>query len=272
MINCEHNPTLIAGGRSSEEHYRVSVCRNCGEFRLTADKDGVHFAINFSLYGSYELLAASQAHRLITMPDTADEQIAGKRIWRPLDFAQKRLYFVLRSWDIKDEKGQKNFKDNHIVAAQAPAHAAALIESMYKKQYEADKRVVFHHSQGFPLQVLQPLSWTVNGIRLITAEFDEGMFCPGEWKCPKCQMRLGQRFLSAEDMSVGVNPDPEPPNCMNTCGVKMSRLTWREAAEDAGRIAAGWMKRAKQLEEAFPPDSPMPVDERDIIAPDKLLQ
>ena len=266
MLNCEHNPTLISGRGGSGGSSRVTVCTNCGEIRVAGEREGIHFSESFSLYGSHELLAASQAHRLMSMPDTTGP-LVGKRTWKPLDFANERLYFVVRSWDIKDDKGQKNYKDSHVVAAQAPAHAAALVESTYKEQYDADERIVFHHSQVLPLNVLQPLAWTENGIQLLNVEFEEGMFVPGEWKCPKCQMRLGQRFISREDMSVGVNPDPEPPDCMNTCGVKMARVTWRDAAAEAGRIAEGWMKRARQLESDWPSDAAMPVDERDTAEP-----
>lgn len=261
MLDCNHNPTLITGSRGSNGTSRVTVCTNCGQFDVYAEKDGVHFNKSFSLYGSYELLAASQAHRLMTMPDTKDEDVARKRIWRPLDFAQQRLYFVIRSWDIKEgDKPARNYKDQHVVFADSPSHAAALVEATYEEQYKNDERIVFHHSQGFPLNVLQPLSWTVNGIRLIDAEVRDGDWVPGEFSCPKCQFRLSKRLLSAQDGSVGVDQDAEPPDCMNTCGVKMTRVSWRDAAEEAGRIATRWMNWAKLLEEAWPADFPMPVD------------
>lgn len=263
MLDCDHSPTLITGGSGSNGRSSVTVCRRCGEFHVIADKDGAHFSITFSLYGSYELIAASQAHRLSTTP--AAEAPKDKRIWHPLDFADHRLYYVLRSWDVRQEDGTiRNFKDHHIVAAHAPAHAAALVEATYKESYDIDKELIpFHYAEGFALNVLQPLSWTENGIQMLNVEFDEGAFIPGEWHCPKCQMRLGTRFLSAEDMSVGVNPDPEPPDCMNECG-KMMRITWRDAAHEAYLINQRLAKRIKALEDAFPPDVAMPVEEDEI--------
>lgn len=259
MIDCDHSPALISARRGNGGTEDVSVCRRCGELRVTAWKDGVFFATNFSLFGSYELLAASQAYRLMLIP-AADAPV-GKRIWKPLDFAHQRLYHVVRSWDLKENDRQQNFKDNHIVAADSPSHAAALVEATYQEHYDKFKETIpLHYSQGYPLNVLQPLNWTENGINILNAEFDEGSFVPGEFRCPKCQMRMAQRLLSREDMSVGVDPDPAPPECMNNCGT-MVRMTWRDAAHEAFLINQRIGKRIRALEKAWPDGFAMPVED-----------
>lgn len=259
MLNCEHSPTIITGSRGSNGSSRVTVCRKCGEFKITGDKDGVHFSKSFSLYGSYELLAASQAHRLMSIPDA--EVPSGKRIWKPLDLAQQRLYHVVRAWDVKEGDKQTNYKDNHIVAADSPSHAAALVEATYQQYYEENaERIPLHYSEGFPLNVLQPLEWTLNGIPLLNLEFDEGNFVPGEFRCTTCQFRLHKRLISRDMGTVGVDSDAQPEPCPND-STMMVRVTWREAAEDAGHIAGSWMKRAKALEDAWPSDTAMPADE-----------
>lgn len=262
MLDCDHTPTILTGSRGSNGTSRVTVCVKCGQFDIHAEKDGVNFSETFSLYGSYELLAASQAHRLMTTPDA---ESANRRIWKPIDLAHERLYHVIRSWDVKDDSGTHNHKDNHIVAAQSPSHAAALVEATYEEAYKADERIVFHHSQGFPLNVLQPLSWSANGIQLLNMEFDEGLFVPAEYRCPQCQFRLSKRIIADDLGAVGIDPNAEPEQCPND-STMMVRVSWREACAEAGEIAAAWMKRARQLEESWPTDAAMPVDDRDVPA------
>lgn len=260
MIDCDHSPQLIRGSGSPGGSSCVTVCSKCGEVTVTAEKDGVRFSESFSLYGEYELLAASQAHRLTSIPDA---ETANKRIWAPFIFANERLYRVIRSWDVKTDNGQHNHKDTHIVAARSPEHAAALVEATYDEQYKADERIVFHHSQGFALNVLQPMSWSTNGIQLLNIEFDEGMFVPAEYRCPQCQFRLSKRIIAADTGAVGTDPNAQPEQCPHDSNM-MVRVSWREAAAEAGRIGANWMARAQQLEEAWPADAAMPVDERDL--------
>lgn len=84
------------------------------------------------------------------------------------------------------------------------------------------------------------------------ARFKAEEFVPNEFICPNCGLRRGTQATDGR------------PSCLR-CGTAVVPLSWRLAAAEAGEIAAGWMKRAKQLEDAFPSDAAMPVDERDSV-------
>jgi len=66
-------------------------------------------------------------------------------LWKPLDLMGKRLYRVAASF-----RGQRS---HHIIAADAPRHAAALyLESIGPAREDTD-------ATGFALQVGQPANW-----------------------------------------------------------------------------------------------------------------
>jgi hypothetical protein len=74
---------------------------------------------------------------------------------------------------------------------------------------------------------------------MVTVE-DDLVYVPGDWVCPECNYRLHQRILRASDGAVGVS-DKEGETCPND-GYVLNRLTWRQDAEDANRVALDLMK------------------------------
>jgi len=74
------------------------------------------------------------------------------------------------------------------------------------------------------------------------------IFVPGEWVCPRCSFRLHRRVMSASDGSVGVDTDPESEPCPND-GEQMQRLTWKQDAEEANRVALALMKELRAARE-----------------------
>jgi hypothetical protein len=60
--------------------------------------------------------------------------------------------------------------------------------------------------------------------------FDPRIHIPGVWRCAKCQFRLIQSNLNAQDGTVTARDEASAP-CPN-CAVPLWRVTWREEAED----------------------------------------
>lgn len=74
------------------------------------------------------------------------------------------------------------------------------------------------------------------------------IYAPGDWVCPKCSFRLHKRFLSASDMSVGVDASSEAEQCPNDEEL-MQPLTWKQEAEEANRVALVMVKENRRLRE-----------------------
>lgn len=74
---------------------------------------------------------------------------------------------------------------------------------------------------------------------LVTVEEDL-VYVPGDWVCPECNYRLHSRILHAATGAVGVSKE-EAQTCPND-GFILRRLTWRQDAEDANRVALDLMK------------------------------
>jgi hypothetical protein len=168
MFDCEHRRThLIKYGRGQGDIEHVSICLDCGEINVSAVKEGVRFNTRFHLWSSLSLIAASQA----TRKSNLSPEEKRKRVWKPLDFAHLRLYEVVLSWQAK---GGKRGRERYIVAAdspnQTPQSAANQIRKIYAESYDSNPEMSYWHVQGYPLQVLQPLEWTENGITLFNQE------------------------------------------------------------------------------------------------------
>jgi hypothetical protein len=258
MLGCDHYTVMIqsACGSGGDEH--VSVCKRCGVIEVTATKDGVHFKTHFHLVNNYLLIAASQAYRLSNDRDAQD--VLGKTVSKPLDFAHLRLYQVLLNWRMKDGK---EGTERYVVAAdspnQTPHSAANQIRALYRESYDNNPEMAWWDAYGYALNVLQPLSWTINGIQLLDLEFSE-TFVPGEYTCPQCNFRLSKRIIAADSGAVGIQRDEEIPSCPND-GKEMKMVTWRQAAADAGAMAQRDRAWINKLEEAWPEGYPMPVEE-----------
>jgi hypothetical protein len=171
MIDCKHNRTLlITGSRGSGGRENAYICADCGEIHVFADSEGKHFSMHFSLYGSAHLIAASQAHRRLAK-DVPEGERLSTRVWKPLDFGHLRLYKVLLSWSTNDHR---EYQEQFIVAAdspnQSPQSAANLIKKIYAETYENNSQIAHWDVKGYPLQVLQPLEWTENGISLLNED------------------------------------------------------------------------------------------------------
>lgn len=74
------------------------------------------------------------------------------------------------------------------------------------------------------------------------------VYVPGDWFCPKCSFRLHKRFLRASDGAVGIDINAEAEPCPNDEEM-MQRLTWKQDAEDANRIALDLAKENRRLRE-----------------------
>ena len=67
---CKHIHTLLiqsqrwSGGSSG--HNRVSVCRDCGLFRIAGDKNGEYYKVEFTLCMDKQLEAAGQHIKWLT--------------------------------------------------------------------------------------------------------------------------------------------------------------------------------------------------------------
>ena len=168
MTTCTHTQQmLITAGRGNGDQHSVHVCRDCGEIDVRATKEGVRFELKFHLWSTAAVIAASQS--IAKSELTPAER--HKRVWKPLDLAHLRLYAVKVRRELK---GGKHWTDHHVVAADAPncGHpgASKLIEDIYREAYDNDPNIVSWSAYGEPLQVLQPLDWTENGISLINEE------------------------------------------------------------------------------------------------------
>jgi hypothetical protein len=169
-LDCGHRRTLfLQGAFGSNGPESVSVCRDCGQFKIFADRKGVHFSINFSLWGCDALIAASQTWRTALKGETAEQ--LSTRVWKPLDFAGLRLYHVVLRFETKvgDQRARGN--KHFTVAATAPRRAAAIIEQMCKSSYEDHPNIAYWSVDGYPLEVLQPLEWTENGISILNIDW-----------------------------------------------------------------------------------------------------
>lgn len=260
MFDCDHLTTLIQSRHGSGGDEHVSVCRRCGEIQITATKDGVHFSTHFHLANSYLLIAASQAYRLSN--DREAENVLGKTVSKPLDFGRLRLYQVRLHWSMKN--GRQG-TDSYVVAAdspnQSPNSAANQIRELYKLGYDNNPEMSYWDVQGYALNVVQPLSWTTNGITLLNLELEE-TFVGGEWKCPKCQFWASMQKIDEQLRPIGVADVGEIPKCPYD-DTEMRPVTWREAAMQAGAIAQKHKARAEALENAWPGGFEMPVESDD---------
>ena len=80
-----------------------------------------------------------------------------KRVWKPIGVGGMRLYRVKVVWTPSGTKD--GHKEDYIVAANAPRHAAQLIEEMYKEAAYPPTIVT-----GEALNVYQPADWWESGI------------------------------------------------------------------------------------------------------------
>lgn len=256
MIGCEHYTTLIQSRHSSNGEETVAICRRCGEIQVSATKQGVHFSTTFHLVNDDLLIAASQAYRLANDRDAKD--VLGKTISKPLDFGRLRLYQVRLYWCLKDQKGEGT--EYFVVAAdspnQTPHSAANQIRDLYKEAYDSNPDILYWAAKGYALNVLQPLSWSENGIRLLERSFFE-CFVPGEYRCPKCGERMTDKSVR-EQVQQDMVAAEDYPTCPRD-GTKMDLVTWRQAAEDAGRMAHRDANRVAQLEREWPEGYPLPA-------------
>jgi hypothetical protein len=262
MLDCQHVTTLIQSSHGSGGEECVSVCRRCGEIQVTATKDGVHFSTHFHLANSYLLIAASQAYRLNN--DREAKDVLGKTVSKPLDFGHLRLYQVRLHWCLKS--GRQG-TDSYVVAADSPnqtTHSAAnQIRELYKESYDNNPDMSYWDVQGYALNVVQPLSWVESGITLLNLEFEE-TFVGGEFKCPQCHFWASMQKIDEQARPIGVADVGEIPKCPYDDTV-MKPITWREATLEAGRLASRWMRRAKQLEEAWPSNHAIPIEEDPLV-------
>lgn len=265
MLGCEHITTLIQSCHGSSGEETVTVCRRCGVIEVRAYQSGVRFSTSFHLASSYLLIAASQAYRLCNERDAED--VLGKTTSKPLDFAHLRLYQVRLHWCMKD--GTKG-TEYYVVAADSPNQsdrsAANQIRELYKESYDNNPELSYWDVRGYALNVLQPLSWTANGISVLEQEFAE-VFVSGEYICPQCGFRLSKRIIDAGSGEVGLAREEEIPSCPND-GKQMTVVTWRQAAADASAMAQRDRAWVNRLEAAWPEGYPMPV-EFDVFATDE---
>ena len=77
---------------------------------------------------------------------------------------------------------------------------------------------------------------------------EEMVYVAGDWVCPKCSFRLHKRILRASDGAVGVDLSEVGEPCPND-GETMQRLTWKQDAEDANRVALDLAKENRRLRE-----------------------
>lgn len=83
-----------------------------------------------------------------------------KRVWKPLDVGGLRLYEVYQYFNYRD--GTMQFK-TFVVLANSPSEASSFIEKIYKDSQWLDSiRSVDY--KGFPLNILMPESWWIDGI------------------------------------------------------------------------------------------------------------
>lgn len=172
-FDCKHNRTVfIQGGRGMGEHESVSVCADCGEFLISAEKGGVRFSVNFSLHSNQALIAASQSITSLNR----DAPPKRGRVCKPLDFAHLRLYQVHLDWCLQSgRQGRETF----IVAAdspnQSPQSAANLIKKAYAESYDNNPQMSYWGVHGYALNVLQPAEWTDNGIVFLNTKAIEAL-------------------------------------------------------------------------------------------------
>lgn len=167
-MGCEHrNRSLIRSYRGTGRMEHVTLCRDCGRFDVTIEKDGVRVSTSFDLPSNESLIAASRA---VTDAGITPKECR-ERVWKPLDFAQLRLYEVRLGWQLKDGK---RGKEAFIVAAdspnQTPQSAANLIRKIYAESYDSNPLISDWYVQGYALNVLQPRAWTENGISMFNNE------------------------------------------------------------------------------------------------------
>ena len=107
-------------------------------------------------------------------------------------------------------------------------------------QYNVQREDEVHEGGGVYMVTEYPV-WN-----RITILVEALAYAPGEWFCPKCSFRLHKRVLSASTGDVGIDASTEPDLCPND-GTPMERLTWRQDAGEANKIA---MNLFKELERA----------------------
>jgi len=89
---------------------------------------------------------------------------------------------------------------------------------------------------------------TLEGVTAKAKTIEEKLiYIPGDWICPTCNYRKHQRLLHAQSGLIGVSlatPDPCPND-----GTPLQRLTWKQDAEDANRVALDLVKENRKLRE-----------------------
>lgn len=69
------------------------------------------------------------------------------------------------------------------------------------------------------------------------------IYCPGQLRCEKCDFRLTKIVLTP----AGAFANEEPDRCPN-CDVPMLRVTWKDEADQAYKVAESQMERALAAE------------------------
>jgi hypothetical protein len=80
-------------------------------------------------------------------------------------------------------------------------------------------------------------------LRATIAELESKVCIPGVWRCPKCDYRLVQRTLNAEDGSVGTRDDPGD-KCPN-CDCSLLRVTYADGGREMMERSTAEIIRAK---------------------------
>jgi hypothetical protein len=119
---------------------------------------------------------------------------------------------------------------------------------LFSKEANKGRSVLGLHPQ-YEEGDINPSGWTLELIsELIFRCVETELFVPGDWVCPRCSFRLHKRVMSAADGSVGVDASAEAEPCPND-GAPMQRLTWKQDAEEANRVALALMKELRAARE-----------------------
>jgi hypothetical protein len=265
--DCKHNRTLlITGSLGPDGRTHADICADCGEIHVFGESEGQHFSMRFSLYGSAQLIAASQAYRRLVEEIPESEKLS-QRVSKPLDFGYWRLYQVILTYNLKEET--HNRRKYFVVAATAPSRAATIIEQAYSETMN-QPHIDNWNVSGHALNVLQPLEWTENGMALLNEEaqaeieklkaysiqlearlmeLEEAQYVPGELRCTQCSFRPHKRVLRASDGAVGINASTDKEFCPNDES-EMVRLTWKDADAESCATIEALMKKIEELKQS----------------------
>jgi hypothetical protein len=120
---------------------------------------------------------------------------------------------------------------------------------LFSKEANRGYAVASLHAKYEGGTVINPAGWTQELIaELVFLCVENELFVPGEWVCPRCSFRLRKRVMSAADGSVGVDASAEAEPCPND-GEPMQRLTRKQDAEEANRVALALMKELRAARE-----------------------